>query len=120
MPEVSRITYQFGTKPGNIKTMPVLRVEILASEEEGAGMKWKDERLNLLEEIAKILYVCPLCHAYRSTIDSHPTPCKLCGHFLMPFWEWYGREMLRQAAEISPIPTGNLKRAFLPNEVMPE
>jgi len=39
MPEVSRITYQFGTKPGNIKTMPILRVEILASEEEGERMK---------------------------------------------------------------------------------
>ena len=38
MPEVSRITYQFGQVPGNIETMPVLRVELLASEKEGKGM----------------------------------------------------------------------------------
>lgn len=32
MPEVSRKAYQFGTKPGNIKTMPLLWISFLAGE----------------------------------------------------------------------------------------
>ena len=38
MPEVSRKAYQFGTKPGNIKTMPLLWISFLAGEKEGVGM----------------------------------------------------------------------------------
>ena len=32
MPEVSRKAYQFGTKPGNIKTMPLLWISFLTGE----------------------------------------------------------------------------------------
>ena len=51
MPEVSRITYQFSAKPEYNPTMPLLRVEILASEKEGAGMRSEEEIREKLETL---------------------------------------------------------------------
>lgn len=51
MPEVSRITYQFGQVPGNIKTMPLLWISFLASEKEGEGMRSEEEIREKLETL---------------------------------------------------------------------
>jgi hypothetical protein len=58
MPEVSRITCQFGTIAGNYQAMPVLRVEVSGVEKEGEGMtKSGFEDFAYCCAFATILYV---------------------------------------------------------------
>jgi hypothetical protein len=57
-----------------------------------------------IEKAGPILYICPICRACRSTQDINPKPCRLCGHELIAFFEWWGREMMQSAAELAPAP----------------
>ena len=69
-------------------------------------------RMEMLDKVLEILYVCPICKACRSTQEINLEPCRLCGHELMPYFEWQGREILRSAAEEAPTSPGRLREAF--------
>lgn len=83
-----------------------------------SGKDWKMMqygKFQAIEEICKILYICPICMAERKSIFTPKTPCRLCGHDLMPFWEWMGRKMMREAMALTPIPTGCLRVSCQPH-----
>lgn len=82
-------------------------------KDRGPIREWESKTFNensRLEAIDKFIpecfYVCPICKATRTTRESNPEPCRLCGHKLIPFTDILCRDILRKAMEEVPIPTG--------------